>query len=71
MSEVMPQTMYCVEVQPRRASDYVTWRFWCDHCQRSHIHGAGAGHRVAHCDKPGSPYERIGYFIALKEAVMA
>jgi hypothetical protein len=26
-----------------------TWVIDCPHCGREHTHGAGAGHRVAHC----------------------
>lgn len=42
---------------------------WCDHCRVWHAHGRsnggsdGDGHRVAHCHKPNSPYDRSGYFI--------
>ena len=25
------------------------WRFWCPYCVRWHYHGAGPGHRTAHC----------------------
>jgi hypothetical protein len=25
------------------------WRVWCCHCDRWHDHGAGNGHRIAHC----------------------
>jgi hypothetical protein len=69
MSEI--PTVYCEEIKPRRPQDCETWRFWCDHCNKWHSHGAGAGHRLAHCHKPGSPYERTGYFIELKDSVTA
>ena len=42
---------------------------WCAHCRCWHAHGRsnggsdGDGHRVAHCHKPNSPYDRSGYFI--------
>ena len=26
------------------------WRVWCKYCDDWHYHGAGAGHRVAHCE---------------------
>ena len=32
----------------------------CPHCGREHIHGNGPGHRVAHCDAPGSS---VGYVL--------
>lgn len=46
-------------------------KVYCPHCRRYHFHGnAGvvAGrpeHRVAHCTKPGSPYERRGYYFVV------
>lgn len=42
---------------------------WCAHCHRWHSHGRGNsgndgdGHRVAHCIKPNSPYDRTGYVL--------
>lgn len=43
---------------------------WCDHCRHWHAHGRGEkggsdgnGHRVAHCYKPHSPYDRWGYIL--------
>ena len=43
---------------------------WCSHCCRWHAHGRGHhvgsegnGHRVAHCIKPNSPYDRTGYIL--------
>jgi hypothetical protein len=39
--------------------------FRCPHCRGSHYHGIGRGHRVAHCWRPGSPYERTGYYLEL------
>lgn len=26
-----------------------TWEVWCEHCRAWHRHGAGEGHRAAHC----------------------
>lgn len=42
-----------------------TWKVPCDHCQLFHIHGAGPGHRVAHCERPPqtSPYAESGYVL--------
>ena len=39
-------------------SDLLTW---CQYCRRYHWHGGPAGHRVAHCRTPASPYARSGY----------
>ena len=40
---------------------------WCDYCRIYHHHGGNDGgniHRVAHCDRPDSPYHRTGYLLA-------
>jgi hypothetical protein len=34
---------------------------WCDSCRRWHHHGAGGGHRVAHCGS--GRYEDSGYVL--------
>lgn len=42
-------------------------RLWCQHCELWHYHGHAGDqvgtitHRVAHCTKQGSPYDRDGY----------
>ena len=36
---------------------------WCVHCRVWHHHGAGDGHRVAHCDRADSLYQRTGYVL--------
>jgi hypothetical protein len=42
---------------------------WCTHCRCWHAHGRGRGgsdsdgHRVAHCHRPNSPYDRSGYVL--------
>jgi len=41
---------------------------WCKYCQRWHLHGRGEGHRWAHCIKPGSPYQKTGYFLRVAKA---
>lgn len=42
------------------------WRFWCPPCRGFHHHGAGAGHRAAHCHsaagKAAAPH---GYVIRI------
>ena len=35
-------------------------RVWCSWCRRWHVHGAGYGHRAAHCHT-ASPYRDSGY----------
>ena len=35
----------------------------CDHCETIHSHGAGAGHRAAHCYRKESPYLATGYIL--------
>jgi hypothetical protein len=39
------------------------WRFWCPYCVRHHYHGAGRGHRGAHCTSPTSPLKQSGYVL--------
>ena len=42
------------------ADGRVLWRVRCVHCGAWHYHGPGDGHRIAHCTKPGSAYQRDG-----------
>jgi len=37
--------------------------FFCIYCRTKHYHGAGYGHRQAHCEKPNSPYRKTGYYL--------
>lgn len=46
----------------------LTWSFRCPYCCTVHTHGAGAGHRVAHC--AGGPYKARGYVLALADEPM-
>lgn len=39
-----------------------TWSLYCPHCRIQHTHGAGEGHRVAHC--ASGPYKVRGYVLA-------
>lgn len=41
-------------------------RAWCCWCRRFHYHGAGEGHRVAHCGE-GSPFRDGGYLLKLQQ----
>ncbi|MED1205884.1 hypothetical protein [Heyndrickxia acidicola] len=34
---------------------------WCSYCVEFHHHGAGEGHRIAHCTNEKSPYKITGY----------
>jgi len=40
-------------------------RMFCQHCFAWHQHGSGAGHRIAHCLDPDSPYKPGGYVLRL------
>jgi hypothetical protein len=40
------------------------WLVWCKFCQKWHRHGAGAGHREAHCTDSASGYWERGYNLA-------
>ena len=37
--------------------------FWCPFCKRWHLHGAGEGHRAAHCFNEESPLDKRGYVL--------
>ena len=37
------------------------WSVWCSYCQVWHNHGPAEGHRWAHCQAEGSPYQETGY----------
>jgi hypothetical protein len=36
---------------------------WCPFCTTYHVHGAGEGHRVAHCYRDDSPLREKGYIL--------
>lgn len=38
-------------------------KFYCRYCKAWHFHGAGDGHRVAHCWYDDSPYLQHGYVL--------
>lgn len=48
--------------------DGSTWRFWCPFCRVEHVHGAGAGHRAAHCFASASPFNETGYILKKRPA---
>jgi hypothetical protein len=39
---------------------------WCKYCASWHLHGAGQGHRIAHC-RQRSPYTITGYNLVLSD----
>jgi len=43
-----------------------TWSFYCQYCKTFHRHGAGEGHRNAHCHNSSSPYYMKGYYLKLE-----
>lgn len=43
----------------------VRWLVWCRHCMVWHYHGAGDGHREAHCQEP-TPFSTSGYNLAYR-----
>jgi len=43
------------------------WAFYCQYCGTDHVHGAGEGHRVAHCHNSDSPCRKTGYYIKLED----
>lgn len=43
----------------------VRFAFHCRHCDALHSHGAGEGHREAHCTNSASPFHATGYNLAL------
>jgi hypothetical protein len=55
----------CEKVAPSRPGEVWTWKFWCPFCARYHTHGAGYGHRVAHCGDHRSPFYETGYVLKL------
>jgi hypothetical protein len=52
--------MHCYAEKVRGGT---VWKFVCPHCRRQHTHSAEPGHRVAHCEEPGSPYTERGYVL--------
>lgn len=39
-------------------------KFFCEFCNKFHYHGAGEGHRVAHCKiEVESPFHETGYYL--------
>lgn len=48
-------------VTPHRVTS-TQWFIRCPHCGGEHVHGAGEGHRVAHCPSEYRP--NPGYILA-------
>jgi hypothetical protein len=55
-----------VECTRRKDIDFGL-RFYCVFCKKFHLHGKGEGHRIAHCHKPESPFEKTGYILKLNK----
>jgi len=54
--------------ETRTGDGTLIWRAWCPFCCIYHTHGAGPGHRVAHCDSDGeSPFRNGGYELRLEK----
>jgi hypothetical protein len=41
------------------------WHFRCPYCRKDHYHGAGEGHRNAHCYDE-TPVSKTGYYVVLR-----
>jgi len=58
-------------IQVERDCGGRTVSFRCPHCRRRHTHGIegvedGSGaHRLAHCQRVGSPFAAVGYHLEL------
>jgi hypothetical protein len=60
----VPVIMATISCNPLHKDEHSTCAFLCPYCLKMHIHGAIAGHRVAHCVHD-TPYQRTGYIIKL------
>ena len=49
------------------SADGRQWVFWCPFCHVWHAHGAGPGHRCAHCFRGDSPLQNTGYLLRLRK----
>jgi hypothetical protein len=38
-------------------------RFFCSHCNETHVHGGGNGYRLARCRASTSPLRKTGYVL--------
>jgi hypothetical protein len=54
-------------VNPAGYDPWPTWVIDCPHCGREHVHGAKAGHRVAHCVRPTPEARRHGYYLVFAD----
>ena len=50
-----------VSAQEIKHNGATRWLIWCGYCEIWHYHGAGEGHREAHCVDMSSPYWKTGY----------
>lgn len=52
--------------QTRPSASGKIWTFICD-CGRQHSHGAGDGHRIAHCER----HKATGYLLMAPQEALA
>ena len=60
----VPVVKATVDPRPEQGGGHIRGLF-CPYCLRYHIHGAGSGHRIAHCRNGRSPYETTGYILSV------
>jgi hypothetical protein len=52
MSKIHYPVFLC---KPIKGNQVMLWQFWCPWCRVHHVHGAGPGHRIPHCDPSHDP----------------
>lgn len=56
----------------RKRGGHMIFEFKCEYCKNKHTHGWSNDpdvnkHRIAHCADDESPYNKTGYYIAIKD----
>lgn len=46
-----------------RGKKVIQLKVWCEYCNKYHFHGTEEGHRIAHCWKEDSPFNKTGYIL--------
>lgn len=62
MIKVKEQPKEYPVLQAFERNQYGHLSVWCPYCKIFHNHGAGEGHRIAHCNSD-SPFKETGYII--------